>query len=97
MNDLEELDEFSEEYEELAQVVFSDAEPLSFDGEGRIMLPKHQMEHAGIDEAAAFVGRGLTFEIWNPETYAEQREAARERAAKKGIGPKKKQKVEAEA
>ena len=89
MNDLEQLDEFSEEYEELAQVVFSDAEPLSFDGEGRIMLPKHQMDHAGISEAAAFVGRGLTFEIMEPETYAEQREAARERAAKKGIGPKK--------
>jgi DNA-binding transcriptional regulator/RsmH inhibitor MraZ len=47
------------------------------------------MEHVGITEAAAFVGRGPTFEIMEPETYAEQREAARERATKKGIGPKK--------
>jgi MraZ protein len=89
MNDLEQLDEFSDEYEELAQVIFSDAEPLSFDGEGRIMLPKHLMEQVGITETAAFVGRGPTFEIMDPDTYAEQRDAARERARKKGVGPKK--------
>ncbi len=97
MNEIEQLDEFSDEYEELAQVIFSDAEPLSFDGEGRIMLPKHQMDHAGITETAAFVGRGPTFEIMDPDIYAEQREAARERAARKGIGAKKKQAAEADA
>jgi MraZ protein len=87
MADLEQLDEFSEDYEELAQVVFSDAEPLAFDGEGRVMLPKDQMEHAGITEAAAFVGRGPTFEIWEPGAYEAQRQSARERAKRKGIGP----------
>jgi MraZ protein len=89
IDDLEELDEFSEEYEELAQVVFSDAERLGFDSEGRIMLPQHMMEHCAIAEAAAFVARGPTFEIWEPGTYEQQRQDARERAAKKGIGPRK--------
>ena len=96
MNEIEQLDEFSDEYEELAQVIFSDAEPLSFDGEGRIMLPKDQMEHAGISEQAAFVGRGPTFEIMDPDTYAVQRDSARARATRKGIGAKKQQQPSAE-
>lgn len=85
IEDLEQYDEFSEEYEERAQILFADAEQLAFDGEGRIMLTPDLMAHAGIADRAAFVAQGKTFHIWNPETYAEHRAATRKRAVEKGV------------
>jgi len=55
---LDGLEQFSEEYDNLASI-FADAQQLPFDGEGRIVLPENLVEHAGLGEAAAFVGLGL--------------------------------------
>lgn len=40
------------------------------DKEGRIVLPPHLMEHAGIVDSAIFVGMGHTFQIWEAEALA---------------------------
>ena len=48
---------------------------LSFDGEGRVVLPADLMRRANIEDRAMFVGRGARFEIWNPDLYERQREA----------------------
>jgi MraZ protein len=63
------LDAFSPEQEDLSALIFADARQLSWDPEGRILLPEDVMTHAGISEAAAFVGKGQTFQIWSPEAY----------------------------
>jgi Uncharacterized protein conserved in bacteria len=42
---------------------------LTFDAEGRVLLPRELMEHAGITEAATFAGRLHYFEIWEPERF----------------------------
>lgn len=42
---------------------------LPFDGEGRILLPQHLAEHAGITDQAVFVGRGNRIEIWSPDRF----------------------------
>lgn len=68
-----------------ASVIFSDAQQLSFDGEGRIMLPQVLAEHAGITEQAAFVGQGRTFQIWEPERFKAYQTEARERARRQGV------------
>ncbi len=58
---------------------------LSFDAEGRVLLPQALTEHAGITDAATFAGRLHYFEIWQPERFrahqAELREKLRNGAA----------------
>jgi MraZ protein len=53
---------------------------LPFDGEGRIILPRPFLQHAGIDDEAAFVGRGRGFRIWAPAAFEAHEAAAIERA-----------------
>jgi MraZ protein len=79
------VDLFSDEYDDLTASVFADAKQLAFDGEGRIMLPESLARHAAIGEAAAFVGRGYYFEIWQPEALETYKAQARKRAAEKGL------------
>lgn len=42
---------------------------LSFDAEGRMVLPKALMDHAAITDKVTFVGQGATFQIWSPDGY----------------------------
>jgi len=43
---------------------------VTFDGEGRIVLPEYLMDYAGISNSATFVGLGRTFQIWEAEALA---------------------------
>ena len=47
--------------------LFGQVERLSFDPEGRVILTRGLMAHAGISDSAAFIGMGETFQIWQPE------------------------------
>ena len=51
----------------LALRVLGRMEPLSFDTEGRILLPQELRDYAGIGEHAKFVGLGPKFQIWDPD------------------------------
>ena len=82
--DLEKVDLFSDEHDDLASTLFSDAKQLAFDGEGRIVLPATLIEYAGIRDLAAFVGRGTAFEIWEPAALDVYKAEARRRALEKG-------------
>lgn len=42
---------------------------VSFDGDGRMVLPQDFMTHTGITDRAVFVGLGRTFQIWSPDEY----------------------------
>lgn len=64
-----------------ATVLLSDAQPLKSDGEGRIMLPELFISHAGITDKATFVGRGRTFQIWQPDAFAVHVAEARKRVS----------------
>lgn len=80
---IEALDPFSEERDAFATTILGGSVQLPFDGEGRVMLPEHLIAFAGISEAAVFVGKGETFEIWEPKAFdnyaARAREIAREK------------------
>ena len=78
-------DLFSDEHDDLAFTLFADAFQLPFDGEGRIILPPALAAHAAITDRAAFVGKGNTFQIWQPETLSERKEEVRARARAQGI------------
>lgn len=79
------LNLFSEDQDSLSSTILGGANPLGFDGEGRIILPGDLVEHAGITERAAFVGKGPIFQIWEPEALRRHMEAARSRAKSEGL------------
>jgi len=80
---IETLAQYSEEYENLS-LLFAEAQALTIDGEGRIILPEKLKEHARITGDIAFVGLGTTFQLWDPGAYAEHSAAVRERARRQG-------------
>jgi len=53
----------------VATAILGSAAQLSFDPEGRVMLPNELKSFAGIDEQATFVGIGRKFQIWDSEAY----------------------------
>ncbi len=81
---VDDLDLFSEEQNDFATVVLGSASALPFDPEGRIVLPADLVTHAGLDGEATFVGRGTTFQIWNPEAYRLLHDEAAERLRQRG-------------
>lgn len=50
-----------------AAAIFGEAMELSFDGEGRVLLPDGLRLFAKIDETASFLGCGNYFQIWEPK------------------------------
>ena len=62
----------SEEREQFSTVLYGTSETLKMDGEGRVTLPDALKDHAGIMDAAAFVGLGHKFQIWAPDRFSAQ-------------------------
>ena len=60
---------FDSELDDLSAMLFADARPLAFDVTGRVVIPADLLEHAGIKDTAVFVGRGNSFQIWNPDAF----------------------------
>lgn len=61
---------FDSELDDLSAMLFADARPLQFDVTGRVVIPEDLLAHAGIKDTAVFVGRGNSFQIWNPDAFA---------------------------
>ena len=51
----------------------------SLDAKGRVILPAPLLEITGIEDRAAFVGKGPTFQIWEPGALAARKAEARQR------------------
>ena len=60
---------FDSELDNLTAMLFADARQLAFDVTGRIVIPAELLAHAGITDTAVFVGRGNSFQIWNPDAF----------------------------
>jgi MraZ protein len=71
---------FSEEHDDLAFNIFAESHQLPFDGEGRVILPAALLAITGIEDRAAFVGKGPTFQIWEPAALEDRKAEARRRA-----------------
>jgi MraZ protein len=83
----EALDPDSEAYEDHLLLRVGQSEPLSWDPEGRVTLPKKFLDHTGISNAAVFVGLKTHFQIWEPAAFARRLAEARAReAARTGKG-----------
>jgi MraZ protein len=84
VNRLDDLELFSDEQEDLAAVILQNSFQLPFDPEGRVVLPRIVMDHAGLTSEAVFAGRGRRFQIWQPEAYEENNLQTFERVRSRG-------------
>lgn len=73
------LDAFSDTQDDFATTIFADAVQIPFDGDGRIILPPSLLSHGHITDHIAFVGRGATFQLWEPNQFTMLQDAARQR------------------
>ena len=79
---------YSEQREQFALSLYGTSETLKIDSEGRVVLTETLKVHAGITDAATFVGLGHKFRIWEPSRFrAELAEATEKvRAFKQELG-----------
>ncbi|HCX66041.1 MAG TPA: division/cell wall cluster transcriptional repressor MraZ, partial [Rhodobiaceae bacterium] len=57
------------ERQALSAVLIGESAELSFDSDGRVILPETLRNLAGITDEATFVGMGQRFQIWEPKAY----------------------------
>lgn len=64
--------------------IIEDAQPVTIDSGGRIILSGDLLAHAGITDTVVFIGRGHRFLIMSPDGYAayQARRAERQRRQK---------------
>ncbi|MFK8039809.1 MAG: division/cell wall cluster transcriptional repressor MraZ [Rickettsiaceae bacterium] len=75
---IQNLDPYSKERDAFETIILGEATQLSFDAEGRVILPKKLLQYANIDNEVCFVGKGLMFELWNPDAFDKYLSSARE-------------------
>jgi len=51
------------------RLFFSSVAEAKPDGQGRMAMPAHLREHAGIEKEAVLIGVGDHLELWNPESW----------------------------
>ncbi len=77
---IEKLDPLSIEYDHLSTSILGASTQLIFDKEGRVVLPKNLSQEVEIEENITFVGKGNTFEMWNPDNFTKHFASARQGA-----------------
>jgi MraZ protein len=66
---VEQHDPTSELHDDYAMSYLGDTIDLTMDSEGRVVLPEMLLRHAGLEDAATFVGLGSHFRIWEPKAF----------------------------
>ncbi len=79
VSSVDSFDVFSQDQDDITATIFADTQQIQLDGDGRIIIPPQLLNHANITDRAAFVGRGATFQIWNPESFEKHQMEARKR------------------
>jgi MraZ protein len=77
---IDDLDPFSDTRDAFATSILGGSVQLPFDSDGRVILPESLIEFAKLNDRATFVGKGKTFEVWQPESFAHYMKQAQEKA-----------------
>ena len=76
------LDFFSEDYDDFSSSIFSEIVPTNIDKEGRFLIPEELKKYANIKNEAAFFGQGFFFQIWEPKNGLKNAQISRQRLLK---------------
>jgi MraZ protein len=68
------LSDFDTKSRRTKQMMHGYAIDCQMDGQGRILVPIELREYAGLEKQAAILGQGNKFEIWDEETWNQQRD-----------------------
>ncbi len=80
---IDSLDPFSQDRDALATALLGGSVQLAIDNEGRVIMPETLLKKAGIKDQAVFVGKGATFEIWQPKKFEDYMSKSRKDAKSK--------------
>jgi MraZ protein len=80
---IDNLDPFSEERDAFATAVLGGSTQISIDGDGRALLPADLLKKVKIKNELVFIGKGSTFELWEPKKFAEYMDKAKKEAKQK--------------
>lgn len=80
---IDNLDPFCEDRDSFATAILAGSMQISMDSDGRIILPDNLISIANLKDKAIFVGKGKTFEIWQPEKFSDYMSGAKIRAKEK--------------
>ncbi len=86
---MNEIDPFSQDYDDWAAHFYSGSDYLKIDGDGRIVVTDAIREYTGIDGEVVFAGRGISFHLWQPARFEDYMTGVRKRIAKKRELPKR--------
>lgn len=67
------LPSFNPEHQKLKRFMVGHANDVDMDSSGRILLPAHLREFAGLDKTVFMVGQGNKFEIWSKDMWEAKR------------------------
>ena len=73
------LDFFSEDYDDFSTSIFSEIIQTKVDKEGRFLIPEDLKKYANLKTEAAFFGQGHFFQIWETKAGLKNTETARKR------------------
>ncbi|MEJ2412133.1 MAG: division/cell wall cluster transcriptional repressor MraZ [Anaerolineales bacterium] len=57
---------------QLRRLIFSTAQQVDIDSNGRILIPKYLRDVASLNDEAIVVGVGEALEIWSPDAWETQ-------------------------
>ena len=73
------LDFFSEDYDDFSTSIFSEIIFTKIDKEGRFLIPEELKSYANLKNEAAFFGQGYFFQIWETKMGIQNIEISRKR------------------
>ena len=68
------LPSFNAHARQLQRLLVGHATELEMDGHGRVLLPQPLREFAALPKRVVMIGQGNKFELWDEDTWAEQRD-----------------------
>lgn len=71
---IESLSSFDPVSQRVKHLLIGHANELDLDGSGRILLPQELRLYAGLEKHVCLIGQGKKLEIWDQDTWNEQRE-----------------------
>ena len=72
--EIESLSSFDPMSQRVKHLLIGHANDLERDGSGRILLPQELRQYAGLEKHVCLIGQGKKLEIWDQQTWNEQRD-----------------------
>jgi len=65
----------------LQRLLIGHAREMELDPQGRVLIPPELRSYADLDKKVMLVGQGRRFELWDPDSWSNQRDVWLEQAA----------------